>query len=332
MRPLTAVSRPGSCSRCRQWLGSTADPICTPARCCGVPTEYQLWLADAIGELLASAPRIEPERLRTSAREALLAYANAFTEGNRTAVADMAGCGRGVFYSWFKGDNAPRIDILLRTWYRLKLPVAYVFENPYPGFFPQAQSERSSEIRYAREKSPKRTPEQTRRALEAALQEQPPPALHEIAQRLGYGTTTRLRSVDKDLCRQIVLMHLRSGRSHWWRKRGAKPICELSRLKTILEGYLASENPVPPLDRIARSLGYAVDTSMWEKFPELCPGIAPGVSEPANQSDSASDNATCARLRERRRRYRDRGIRKRTTARARSLRQGRHIRLQYRLV
>lgn len=244
----------------------------------------------------------------------------------------MAGCGRGVFYSWFKGDNAPRIDILLRTWYRLKLPVAYVFENPYPGFFPQAQSERSSEIRYAREKSPKRTPEQTRRALEAALQEQPPPALHEIAQRLGYGTTTRFRSVDKDLCRQIVLMHLRSGRSHWWRKRGAKPICELSRLKTILEGYLASENPVPPLDRIARSLGYAVDTSMWEKFPELCPGIAPGVSEPANQSDSASDNATCARLRERRRRYRDRGIRKRTTARARSLRQGRHIRLQYRLV
>ncbi len=143
MRPLTAVSRPGSCSRCRQWLGSTADPACSPANG-GVPTEYQLWLADAIGELLASAPRIEPERLRTSAREALLAYANAFTEGNRTAVADIAGCRRGVFYSWFNGNNAPRIDTLLRTWYRLKLPVAYLFENPHPGFFPQAQAERAS--------------------------------------------------------------------------------------------------------------------------------------------------------------------------------------------
>ena len=79
------------------------------------PTEYQLWLAESIGELLASAAQINPERLRDRAREALVAYANAFTEGNRTAVADMAGFGRGVFHSWFKDDQAPRIDTLLRT-------------------------------------------------------------------------------------------------------------------------------------------------------------------------------------------------------------------------
>jgi len=42
----------------------------------------------------------------------------------------MAGCGRGVFYSWFKDDQAPRIDTLLRTW-RSKL-LAVLEENPPP--------------------------------------------------------------------------------------------------------------------------------------------------------------------------------------------------------
>jgi hypothetical protein len=90
---------------------------------------------------LASAAQINPERLRDRAREALVAYANAFTEGNRTAVADMAGCGRGVFYSWFKDDQAPRIDTLLRTWYQLKLPVAYLVDGNCPGAPPELRAE-----------------------------------------------------------------------------------------------------------------------------------------------------------------------------------------------
>ena len=223
------------------------------------PNEYQLWLAEAIGELLASAPRIEPERLRDRARESLLAYANSFTEGNRTAAADMAGCGRGVFYSWFNGDQVPRIDTLLRTWYQLKLPVACLVDGDYPGLAAEGQAKRSLEIMSIRESAPKRSPEQIHRALEAALNEEPAPSLNEVARRLGYGTTTRVRSVDRDLCAQIVLKHRKSGRSHWWMRRGAKPICELSQIRQVLEGYLASDGPIPPLDRIAASLGYAVD-------------------------------------------------------------------------
>ena len=131
LRPLSAASRPGFCSRCGLWLGhatSRTDPASG-----AVPTEYQLWLAEAIGELLANAPRVQPERLRDRARRALSAYADAFTEGNRTAVADMAGHRRNAFYSWFNGDQAPRIDTLLRTWYQLKLPVASLLDGAYPG-------------------------------------------------------------------------------------------------------------------------------------------------------------------------------------------------------
>lgn len=244
-----------------------------------MPTEYQIWLAEAIGELLAHVPRINPERLRDCAREALLAYANAFTEGNRTAVADVAGCRRGVFYSWFKGDNAPRIDTLLRTWYRLKLPIACLIDGIRPGFSPEAGTERSSEIRDLRDASPKRNPEQIRRALEAALHAEPAPALHEVARRLGYSSTERLRNVDRNLCKQIVLNYYKFGRSAWWRRRGAKPICELSRMKRILEEHLASSGPVPPLDHIAAGLGYASDGCLRRKFPELCHALAARIAE-----------------------------------------------------
>jgi len=278
LRPLTAASRPGFCSRCGLWLGCAIDQTLLPAPD-AAPTEYQLWLAESIGELLASAPQINPERLRDRAREALVAYANAFTEGNRTAVADMAGCGRGVFYSWFKDDQAPRIDTLLRTWYQLKLPVACLVDGTCPGLSPEVQAKRSVEIMTIREAAPKRTSEQIHRALEAALHEEPAPSLNEIARRLGYGTTTRVRNADSDLCRQIVLRHRKSGRSHWWRRRGAKPICDLSRIRTVLEEYLASDGPIPPLDRISASLGYAVDGSLRQKFPELCRALSARIAE-----------------------------------------------------
>ena len=38
--------------------------------------------------------------------------------------------------------------------------------------------------------------------------------------------------------------------------------------------YLASDSPIPPLDRIASSLGYAVDRSLWQKCPELCRALS----------------------------------------------------------
>jgi hypothetical protein len=297
MRPLTAVSRPGSCWRCGRWLANTANQTHLPAPD-AEPTEYQLWLAEAIGELLVNAPRIEPEHLRDRAREVLLAYANAFTEGNRTAVADIAGSRPGIFYSWFKGDQVPQIDTLLHTWYQLKLPIACLIDGIPSGFSPEAGMERSSEIRNLRDTSPKRTPDQIRLALETALNAKPAPALHEVARRLGYSTTERLRSVDRNLCKQIVRNYWKSGRSAWWRRRGAKPICDLSRMKRTLEELLSSSGSVPPLDHIAADLGYATDGCLRRKCPELCRALAIRIAEQKRVRVAAIEPALEQALRE----------------------------------
>jgi hypothetical protein len=117
------------------------------------------------------------------------------------------------------------------------------------------------------------------------LNGEPPPDGPSVPERTlrlwaaRYGTTTRVRNADSDLCRQIVLKHRKSGRSHWWRRRGAKPICELSRVRKVLEEYLASDAPAPPLDHIAATLSYAVDGSLRQKLPELCHALSARIAE-----------------------------------------------------
>ena len=94
------------------------------------------------------------------------------------------------------------------------------------------------------------------------------------------------------------MKHRRSGRSHWWRRRGAKPISELSRVKSLLEDHLASAGPVPPLDHIAASLGYAVDISLRQKFPELCRALAARIAEQKRRRLAAIEPALKQALQE----------------------------------
>ena len=275
-RPLTAGSRPGFCSRCGLWLGHTIDPTvpCPPG---AVPTEYQLWLTEAIGKLLANAHRIQPERLRDRARDALLTYVRVFAEGNRAAVAEVTG--RSI-YEWCNGGSAPRIDTLLRTWYQLRLPVECLLDDIYAASCSVVQEEKNMlGIRYTRKVAPSRTREQIRARLEAALDEQPAPSLNEIARRLGYSTAARLYEADRHLCWRITTRYRESGRGNWWRSSGAKAICEQSRMKEVLEDYLGSDRPIPPLNHIASNLGYAANTSLRDRFPELCRALSAKIAE-----------------------------------------------------
>ena len=72
-----------------------------------------------------------------------------------------------------------------------------------------------------------------------------------------------------------------SGHSHWWKKPGAARICEVARLKEILEHSLKSINPAS-VHQIAADLGYANEGYIRQKFPALCVG---------NQQESISDEA-----------------------------------------
>ena len=272
LRPLYAAARTGRCSRCAMQLecnaDGTADGTSNP-----VPTKYQLWVADAMGQLLAHARVVRPKTLPDRVRGVLAAYTEAFAEDNRAAVAKAVQCDRNVFYAWFKGDARPRVDSLLRAWYQLKLPVSLIFSQD-GALLGEEKGQTTVKIARALKVPPRRTREQIQRALREVLNGQPPPSLTEVARRLGYTKSTRLRDADPVVCAQIATNYRRSGHWNWWRKRGAKPICELSQVKIVLEDHLRAEGRIPPLHRIAVSLGYASDGSIWEKFPELCRALS----------------------------------------------------------
>jgi hypothetical protein len=161
-----------------------------------------MWLADAIGQVLARASEAQPETLWDRIRDILAAYTQAFAEDNRAAMADTIRCSRKVISDWLDGATRPRIDNLFRAWFHLGLPVSLLFSPNWAQLVRQGNGQPTVKIERAQKVAPKRRPEQIQVALKEALKVQPPPSLIEVARRLGYATTTRLRDVAPALSRQ----------------------------------------------------------------------------------------------------------------------------------
>jgi hypothetical protein len=99
-----------------------------------------------------------------------------------------------------------------------------------------------------------------RLVVTAALAEQPPPTLHEMSRRLGFQTSTTLRSLAPDLADQLL------------RRRVDYEAIEKATLREVLSRILG-ENPVPSLSSVARRLQRST-TFLREKHPDLCRAIA----------------------------------------------------------
>lgn len=265
LRPLCAVSRPGFCSRCHQWLGfprpSTQETL---------PTDYQTWVAQQFGELLEIAPHAQPVG-KENIQKILVRYVGSFSEGNRRAVAESAGCRRSSFYNWYNGVTAARVDLLLRMCHELRIPLTSLVTGTVAEPEAAARGETAMQARRRRGVAPQRTPDQIREILQVAAKEQPAPSINEVAERLGYSTPTRLYVADSDLCKVIVRNFNKSGRNHWWRRRGAKVVDETA-IQKALEESLSLEIPVP-VHRSAKSFGFETEDPLTARFPDLCQAI-----------------------------------------------------------
>jgi len=74
LRPVCAVSRPGFCSRCRDWLGSRrGSEENRPA------ADYQIWVAQEFGNLLAIASDGKPVE-KEGIRRVLTYYVDSFSD------------------------------------------------------------------------------------------------------------------------------------------------------------------------------------------------------------------------------------------------------------
>ncbi len=265
LRPVCAASRPGFCSRCREWLG-------TPRRLQEevLPTDYQIWVARELGKLLViaqDAKRVRKENIR----KVLVHYVDSFSDGNRIVAAEIACCRRSSFHNWCNGATTGRIGPLLRMCYELRIPLTSLVTGATAGLEDTAGARAAVEARHQRGIAPSRSADRIRAALLLATKEQPAPSIREVAERLGYSTPSRLYAADADLSRAIVRNFNKSGRNHWWRRRGARVLDDVV-IRTALEESLALKMP-SPVHRSAHSLGFQTEDPLTRRFPDLCRAI-----------------------------------------------------------
>jgi hypothetical protein len=265
LRPVCAVSRPGFCSQCREWLG---NPRRSPGE---VPaTDYQIWVAQEFGELLAIALNANQVR-KENIRKVLVHYVDSFSDGNRIVAAEIAGCRRSSFHNWCNGATTGRIGPVLRMCYELKIPLTSLVTGATEGLEDTAGTRAAAEARHQRGIAPSRSADRIRAALLLAVKEQPAPSIREVARRLGYSTPTRLYVADSRLCKIIVRNFNKSGRNHWWRRRGAK-VPDDSVIQKALQDSLALEMPLP-VHHSAFALGFETEDPLTRRFPDLCRAI-----------------------------------------------------------
>src|SRR6266496_785806 len=125
--------------------------------------------------------------------------------------------------------------------------------------------------------------EELQQALESILasNEEPPPSLHEVAQRLGYRGANELHKRFPDLANAIVKNY---------QKYDPSPKKRMSsiELQQKLESILASnEEPPPSIQEVAHRLGYSSVSTIYSRFPDLSHAITakyqrhnPGRREP----------------------------------------------------
>lgn len=245
--------RPGHCSQCRGWLGHPGS-----AKAAAHETEdlkYQLWVANQMGELIGEAPNQSYDPPRERLTTIVPTFIKRTAGGNTTAFADMVGIDKISIYLWLHRNYVPTTDLMLKICHRIGVSFSDivtkedVFSDTDLSKSRQALDQGASVIvRYDEDTLKDR--------LLAALEEDPPPSLQEVADRLGYTRTSSLRGRCPELTKLLTSKH-----------RAAFPLRRKIRdsavVKLALQRALKAELP-PSVDEIARSLGYAEARSLLQ--------------------------------------------------------------------
>lgn len=181
---------------------------------------------------------IEPVGAREALRRSLAVYLDQLTAGNALAMAEYIRCPPSILRNWLDGTTVPTLENLLRTCKFLNVPIASLVASSGPSPANIDAAKEAIARAGSRDVSPFQNRNAIRQALQIALDDAVPRSLTDVARRMGYACTERLYQADRNLCHKIAARYRRSGQSHWWRRPGAKRICETLRIEELLEQSL----------------------------------------------------------------------------------------------
>ena len=257
--PFDLKLSPGYCSDCLGWLGCTRSGT----RQAVVVNQYEVWVANQLAQLIATSygldSRLTPERLSNFLRICV----NQGCDGNASAFYRFLGISERTHRDWRSLRILPDINLLLRVCHRTSIGLVTLLTCDF--------TNSKVIMRLTRMVGPsdsRRLNERFRNALLTALEEERPPSVSVVAQRLGLKRVSPLYVNHAKLCRTLTAKYwkARSTRAPRPKKRLHLPP---SVIKAALQAAL-DEKPRPCLLAVARRLGYLSSNSLRHQFPGLC--------------------------------------------------------------
>ena len=206
---LASHARPGYCPSCQEWLGETKTHRPTKQeRLSEEETAWQSWVAQAVGELLAHNGALSKPPQRERVTKTLFDCIQQVTNGKKTTFARLLGLNWEKFRTWARGTAIPVFPELLQLCYRLgSTPLAFLTAEEMVIDLDRLVRPTEPEwlTRQLRPPRKRLRPETLRQDLQAIItaQEELPPSLQEVAQRLGHSVPA-LRRNCPDLCEALV--------------------------------------------------------------------------------------------------------------------------------
>jgi hypothetical protein len=263
--PFTFRLRPGHCSVCFKWLGNSnarSKPSIKQN-----DFQYEKWVANQMGLLIAAAPSQANNPPRDRIRQFITRCIQQTTGGNITAFADMLDIDRFVIYAWIR-KHLPPTEVVLKICYHFGLSF---FDLVTKGdVAPRFELSEKSQLHGVNNSTTDlRSTDLLRLGLLAALKEDPPPTLQQVADRLGYKLSRSLYSRFPDLTKRLT-----ARRREFVLTTGQRPAKRHNNevLKSALQQALEQELP-PSLSAIAQTHGYHGTAALRSSYPDLCEAI-----------------------------------------------------------
>lgn len=209
---LAPHARPGYCSRCKRWLGVASTDL--PPESSTVPDEewvWQTWVTQEVGALLAIAPDIPAEPTVQNVSNIVRRWIDLLTQGNASAFAQRLQISTSSVSCWLAQRQRPQLGMLLRLCRLFGTPLLCVFTQGAAAMEGRDFDPKEWVIQVNRPKRSRRTfdREMALTTLQDILASNPdpPPAMRQVCQQLGYHHAT-IYSHFPDLCQTISARYM----------------------------------------------------------------------------------------------------------------------------
>lgn len=283
--PLAAYSRPGYCSRCKQWLGYLDNISTSTNERLDETLEYKVWVANNIGELIAAAPSLQSRPSRRDIPKKINLCIDQFTDGKVDAFARLFNLSKPTLRHWRKERHIPNIDSLLKLCHSTGITLLDFLTKEESLLKSSWKCHASrSEFKGISTSAHRLNDNQLREALLSALDENPPPSLSDLKIRPGFPFLPTLRKKFPELCEKIKVR--RKPYIYQYRisqaSRNDDPMVEQALKSALNETFPHS------VEEIAKSTVHKDASSIRQRFPELCSAIisrrADGLRDQKNRT------------------------------------------------